>query len=108
MMNTRIRVYIVLVTSVLIVVASSLYAWYNAPVMPFRPVRMDSHQQLQVHNEALTRMRADSVEGVLQRYHETYRRSDTNTVLITPSLYSDTELMWNYTSKAEGRHPPGQ
>jgi len=78
-----------------------VYLWRNAPLIRFHLVRMDAQQKLRASNETLTSEQADHVVTVLRQYGQTFRRADAQTVLITPALSVDSELLWNYTSKAE-------
>jgi len=66
---------------------------------------MNERQQLQTYNETFTRAQADAVEAILRSYSKIYRRSDTVTLLITPVLNSDTDLLWNSHRKRKAGVP---
>jgi hypothetical protein len=100
MITTRKKVFMVIGLAVVFAAFCGVYVWRSVPVMQFRPVRMDAQQKLSASSETLTSEQADHVVAVLQQYGQTFRRAGAQTVLITPALSMDTELVWNYTSKA--------
>jgi hypothetical protein len=81
-------------------VLCGVYVYHKVPLVQFQPIYLDSRQQLQSSNERLTREQADKLVTVLHSNGEHYCRSSSNTVLITPALNTEKDLLWNYSSKA--------
>ncbi|MEM9021171.1 MAG: hypothetical protein AAGC44_11445 [Planctomycetota bacterium] len=86
------------VTAIMLVCPWYLYT--HMPLVTFKPVCMDERQELQTNDIVLTTEQADNLAAVLAQYGEPYRRSGSNTVLITPELSRDQDLIWNYTTKS--------
>ncbi|MFK7788567.1 MAG: hypothetical protein AB8C95_03595 [Phycisphaeraceae bacterium] len=84
------------------VFAGSTWSLYNhVPLITFKPVHMGDGQSLETQTTPMTEKQADSVVATLKKYNEKYRRQNDITVLITPKLSQDHELIWNYTTKSQ-------
>ncbi len=77
--------------------------WSWVPLVPFECVYYcdrgplaSSWDRAQIHSSA----HATRILAVLDRYGELYWRVGSQTVLVPLSLAFDTDLVWNYTSKA--------
>ena len=76
----------------------SIYAWNYWPVCRLRAVVSDHAPEPRLHERPITLEEKTAFAQVLAKHGEPYaERSET--ILITPRLYFDTELRWNNTSK---------
>jgi len=83
------------------VVACILLASRPRALVEYVPVVSDSRQALVQDRSLLTPAHLDRMEVVLKSYNQPYTRVDANHLLISRALSRDTDLLWNYTTKAE-------
>ena len=83
-----------------VAIALGWYLYKHVPLVAFEPVHMGTGQRLDTTTVLLTTKQVDRIMSVLTNYGERCRRQDKTTVLITPKLSMDQELIWNYTTKA--------
>lgn len=77
----------------------AIVTWFLIPILPFRAVFHDGSAH---HNLSTSTLRPEDrakIELVLKKYGEHYWTTDTG-ILITPQLFFDPQLRWNYTSKS--------
>ena len=80
-------------------VAVVALAYFQAPLLPFRTVVSD-HGPTHILTEApLKKEEKQAVAAVLDRYSVRYLQTESS-ILITPQLFFDRELRWNFTSKS--------
>ncbi len=75
------------------------WSYSRAPIFPFRTVVSDRGPNHVLNEASLKKEEKKKIIAVLDRYGEIYHETDTS-VWITPRLFFDKELRWNYTSKA--------
>jgi hypothetical protein len=75
-------------------------AYFQAPVLPFR-TGVAVHGPNHTLTEApLKKEEKQAVAAVLNSYSVRYVQTESS-ILITPCLFFDREMRWNYTSKAK-------
>jgi hypothetical protein len=82
----------------LVIAGLSVYSWHRWPICPMQAVTSDSAPEPRLHERPIAADEIAAFAAVLAKYGEPYsERADG--ILITPRLYFDRELRWNYTSK---------
>ncbi len=82
----------------LVIAGLLVWSWYRWPICPMLAVASDSAPEPRLHQRPIAADELPAFAAVLARYGEPYsERADR--ILITPKLYFDRELRWNYTSK---------
>ena len=82
----------------LVIAGLLVYSWHRCPICPMQAVTSDSAPEPRLHQRPIAADELPAFAAVLARYGEPYsERADR--ILITPKLYFDRELRWNYTSK---------
>ena len=74
------------------------YGWRHLPVLPFRAVTSSPTSSL--HEQPMKKEEKPAIAAVLRRYGERYAETE-DTIWITPGLFFDRDLRWNYTSKSK-------
>ena len=89
---------VAIVAGGLVIAGLSVYSWHRWPICPMRAVTSDSAPEPRLRDRSIAVDELPAFATVLAQYGEPYsERADR--ILITPRLYFDRELRWNYTSK---------
>lgn len=76
------------------------FAYFQAPILPFRTVVSDYGPNHILTEVSLKKVEKQAVAAVLDRYSVRYLQTESS-ILITPQLYFDREMRWNFTRKAK-------
>ena len=87
-----------IISAALVVIGLSIHGWHRWPICPMRAVESDFAPEPRLHERTITTAEMPAFVAVLTEYGEPHSESG-DTILITPRLYFDRELRWNYTSK---------
>lgn len=80
--------------------ALATFAYFQVPILPFRTVVSDYGPNHILTEAPLKKEEKQAVAAVLDRYSVRYLQTE-SLILITPQLYFDRELRWNFTSKSK-------
>jgi hypothetical protein len=83
----------------LVGLALAVYCYFQAPILPFRTVVSGGGPDHILTESALKKEEKQAVAAVLDGYGVRHFQTKSS-ILITPRLFFDRELRWNYTSKA--------
>ena len=81
------------------IITLGCWSYFQAPIMPFRPVVSDFGANHVLTEIPLKKEEKKAILAVLESYGEVCRETETS-LWISPRLYFDRELRWNYTSKS--------
>jgi len=72
------------------------------PLLPFQPrVHDGSGDHNLLKAEIINKKHADLICITLDKYDEVYFRAGEKIILITPKLFLDKEMIWNYSNKSQ-------
>src|ERR1051326_431498 len=91
---------VILLVSAGVAMLGAFVAYHELPLLPFRPVVSDAGPNHVLTESTLGKDQKSAIIGVLARYEERYCDYG-DSIWITPKLYFDKELRWNYTSKSQ-------
>jgi len=91
-------VRLAIVSAALVVIGISVYGWHRWTICPMRAVVSDSSPKPRLNERQIATEEMPAFAAVLTKHGEPYSKN-VDTILITPRLYFDRELRWNYTSK---------
>lgn len=80
------------------IVCLAVFGWDRFTICPFRAVVSDQGPDHVLSEFPVSKEEKAAFAAVLSQYGERYRETSDG-IWITPRLYFDKELRWNYTSK---------
>jgi hypothetical protein len=77
-----------------------VFCYFQAPILPFRSVTFIGGPDHILSDTPLKKEEQQAVAAVLEGYGVRHLQTESG-ILVTPRLFFDREMRWNYTSKAK-------